>query len=363
MRVGIDYRVARTHAPGAGRYARELVRALVRLPAPPELVLFDVGRGDAAVPDDALGLRDTHAIARHVRWAVPRRVVDWAARVGWTADRWCGGVDVFHRVEPAPLAVTFARVVRGVAELPPKDDERFAAIASELRALDGVFVFSEHGARRVVDDAGVDPARVHRTPVGCDHWRRDFGPAGPPPRAPLDARPARVLVLGALREAARPRALLEALGLLHARGLATELVWAGRAGDGVLEWRAARDAAPTARHDANPGEADLRRLVAEADVVVVRPGEALTPVTALEACSLGAAVLADRLPALEEALGALAEWVEPAERDPAALADALARTIARSADEGERAARLALAERYGWRQCAIATHHAYRARN
>lgn len=362
MRVGFDYRVARTHAPGAGRYARELVRALVRLPAPPELTLFDFGRGASAVPDEALGLRDAHAVRRHLRCALPRRALPWLARVGLPADRLCGGVDVFHRVEPAPVPVRNARVVRAVAELPPKGTPSFEAVARELRGLHRVFVFSAHGADRVTRDAGVDPARVAYTPVGCEHWRRDLTPDEAPRDEPLElgatGRAARVLVLGALRRDAKPGALLDALRTLRDRGVPAALTWAGRADDGREEW--ARGAGDADRLLVDPGEPDLRRLVAEADCVVVRPGEALTPVTALEACSLGAALLADRLPALEEAVGPLAEWVDPDERGPDALADALARALARSADPAERAARVRRAEAYSWRACALATHAHYR---
>ena len=54
-RVGLDLWPATTHAPGAGRYARELVRALARLTAPPRLSLLDVGPG-ARIQASGLGL-------------------------------------------------------------------------------------------------------------------------------------------------------------------------------------------------------------------------------------------------------------------------------------------------------------------
>ena len=44
-RVGIDYLQAVSHAPGVGRYAREMVRALVRQANCPDLRLFEWGRG------------------------------------------------------------------------------------------------------------------------------------------------------------------------------------------------------------------------------------------------------------------------------------------------------------------------------
>ena len=55
-RIGLDYWPATTHAPGIGRYARELVRALVQRAEAPYLCLFDAGPGPRTVPEDALGL-------------------------------------------------------------------------------------------------------------------------------------------------------------------------------------------------------------------------------------------------------------------------------------------------------------------
>ena len=54
MRVGIDYWTAPTHAPGVGRYVRELVRALARRPDAPELALLELGPGARGVPVEAV---------------------------------------------------------------------------------------------------------------------------------------------------------------------------------------------------------------------------------------------------------------------------------------------------------------------
>jgi len=77
VRVGIDYLPAVTHAPGAGRYARELVRALLRLEDRPEIALYEVGRAERTVEERALGLpADGRGLARLVSTR-SRRLSEW----------------------------------------------------------------------------------------------------------------------------------------------------------------------------------------------------------------------------------------------------------------------------------------------
>ncbi|MCA8981494.1 MAG: glycosyltransferase [Planctomycetes bacterium] len=360
MRIGIDYRPAWAHAPGVGRYTRELVRALAKLPAPPELALFELGDPQREVDDEALGLAGSHAIAKRVRGPLPRRAVRVLGRFGLSVDRLLGGVELFQHTADR-LPVRFARQCTAVAELPPRGTPQFAAHAAWLRSLDGLLVFSAHAAQRLVDECGADPTRVHFTPVGCEHWRREL-PASALRRPTDDAAPLRVIALGALRSDARPLVLLEACERLRAGGLEVELTSVGRAGDAAEAWTRRRAASPlgeAVRWISEPRESELPGLVARADVLVQLEEEVLTPVTALEACSLGPAVVAARQPVLREALGELAEWTEPG-AGPDALADALASARPRARDEAERERRQALAERFDWRGCALATQLAWR---
>ena len=98
MRVGLDYLPAVTHAPGAGRYARELVRALVRLeePAGLDLRLLQLGGARATIGEPALGLAGARVRPRLRRLRLPRRL---AARIGLTPERLLGRLDLFHRVD------------------------------------------------------------------------------------------------------------------------------------------------------------------------------------------------------------------------------------------------------------------------
>jgi glycosyltransferase involved in cell wall biosynthesis len=362
VRIGIDYRPAWAHAPGVGRYTRELVRALIQLPAPPELALFELGDPRREVDGAALGIAGSHAIVKRLAGPVPRRALHFFGRFGLGADQLLGGVELFQQTSRDPLRVRRARQCTAVAELPAPDSAGAEAHAAWLRSLDGVLVFSAHAAERLQRDCGVDPERIHNTPVGCEHWRRDLD-ASLAATQDIEQRPARLVALGALQSTRRPLVLLEALELLRAGGLDVELTHLGRDGDAAAEWQRRRSASPArdALHwNSAPSESDLPRLVAGSDVLVHLSHEELTPVTVLEACSLGPAVVADRLPALEEALGELGGWLDPGCTDARQLADRIAAALESSRDHAAREQRRALAERYDWRSCALATQLAWR---
>lgn len=361
MRVGLDYLPAVSHAPGVGRYARELVRALVRLDEPPELALCELGRAPRAIGEPHLGLAGATRVRRRLRARVPRRWLALAHRLGGPGvDRLLGGVELFHHVLPGALPVTRARRTLALSELPPEGGAAEARLRALARELDGLVVFSADLAARAAARLELPPERVHRAPVGCEHWTRLA-----PPRARADA-PTTVLCLGALSRAHRPLAVLRAFEHVRAGGLDARLVWAGRDGDEGAAFRArlaASPAAPAVEWRRDPTEPELARLAAGCAALVHVPRAAGTPVTPLEACAGGAAVLATRLPAFEEALGAAADWVDPAlpDEDPRALGDALAATLAGAADPAGRAARRALAARFPWAGCAAAHRDAWAA--
>ena len=104
--IGLDYTAGPGHAPGVGRYVRELVRALVRLEGPP-LKLIEVGRAPVPMEGAPLGLEGL-GVVRNVqrsRWRIPRRALFAQERfgdpLGVLAARGCRLV---HRVDPALAA-------------------------------------------------------------------------------------------------------------------------------------------------------------------------------------------------------------------------------------------------------------------
>ena len=362
LKIGLDYLPAVAHAPGVGRYVRELTRALVQLPdslQPLELGLFEVGGARRCMSEASLGLADGRVPVRRVRARVPRRVLDLVHRTtGFAADTWLGGVDVFHAVLPGSPPVARARRTLAVAELPPVASRADSELARALAAADALLVFSAHYAGQLTRRYGIDPARVHQVPVGCDHWRRELrGPHVSPLRR--EARPT-VLVLGAVRPARRQLVVLRALEELASGGRELRLKLVGRRSPASYELERALANSPLRQHvrwNEELDEPTLARAVAEAALVCHLNTDEGTPITPLECLSLGTPVVASRLPALVEALGEHATWVDNALIDerPRTLADAIDTALGTGDDAQRKAQRLELADAWTWERNARAT--------
>lgn len=345
MRVGIDYWPAVTHAPGVGRYVRELVRALAQRPDLLELRLLDVGPLPRSVREPALGLEGRDI--RRLKLKAPRKLLAWSARLGLGADRWLGGCDVFHAVSPSEPVSSRALRTCAVSEWPAHASEAQAARA--LRACAAVFTFSRYAADQLCARLDLDPQRVHALPVGCEHWRRTLER-----EPPLD-QPPTVLVLGRVDERRNPLAVLRACEQLVSDGVELRLRYVGRRGDAYDALRAYATRSPISarvQFDSEPREHDMPSLVARASVLVHLSDDELTPVTPLEALATGCDVVLTRAPAFAEALGPSARWIDaPAQATPPAqLAHELAGAIAQRGDEFARRSRQALAAAYSWRR-------------
>ena len=354
--LGLDWSAAATHAPGVGRFGRELVRAFVRgAGAGVEVLLFEQGRVPR-LPRAMLGLDGPEVVRAprvHRVWRLPKRLI--APLVNTLgADRIVGGCDVFLRAQPRAPRVARARTAWAVAQWPASGD---AAAAREfqldLAANDLLFVFAACAAERLVAEFGVARERVHVLPVGADHWLRDAAVRESP------SEPRTVVVLGAVEARREPVAVLEAFERVHAQGLAQHLHFVGRRGDAAEDLARALGFS-SVRRDVTwtdePVEADLPAIVAGAAALVhVATGEA-TAVTPLEALTFGVPVVVSDLPEMRETLGAFAEYPAPStsRRRGAAVAEALERALAVSDDAHARASRRAHAASFTWRACADA---------
>ncbi len=354
MKVGLDYFPAVTHAPGIGRYARELVRAMVRLPDCPELHLLDLGRGERTIGEPALGLADAPHEPRVVRSTQSRRMFSLLRR---SADGLLGGVDLFHRTRAGWPPVARAKEILPIAEFPPDDAE----LAEAARSAAAVLVFSSNAAAEVERRYGVPADRIHRVPVGCDHWTRDLGGEMPPKKDPPQ-----ILVLGSLRERRRPGAVLRAVEELKRRRVPCQLLYVGgeRGGESEHFLRAelgesiARDLVLWNRQ---AKESDMAKILASSSLLVHLSEGEETAVTPLEAFSVGVPVVASRLPAFEEALGDLATLVDrDVEEDALALSERFEAAIASAADDAACAKRGALGAENTWEKNAAATVDVYR---
>jgi glycosyltransferase involved in cell wall biosynthesis len=354
--AGIDYWPATTHAPGAGRYVRELVRAMVRLEERPELRLLDVGPGARVLGPEALGLAGARGV-RRLKLALPRRALAAVSKVGLGAERLLGGCDLFQRVFPLDPPAGRARQVLAVLELPPEGSPEEEPWRRALECADAL-VLSEFAGREVRRRFGLELERVHLASPGCEHWARDLGS----PAARAD--PPRILVLGRTDARRRHPELLGAFEELRRRGAEARLVFAGGRGDAAAELDLAIAASPFARDVRwieRPREAELPALVARSAVLAHLSEGELSAVTPLEGFSLGLAVVASPLPALIEALGEHAIWAGTpgGAPDVEELALALERALDTAADPAAEAARRARASAFIWERSARLTLEAW----
>lgn len=350
MRLALDYWPGATHEPGVGRYVREFARALVRLDDAPTTTLFDWGPGkrlDSAETMDSLPPR-----ARLVRRKLPRSWLERLASLGLAPDRLAGGCDVLHVSSIACPRPARARSSLALSSPP--------ASPRALEGRDAVITFSAHARRELIERFGLRPERVVAVPVGCGHFSAELGARAAPRERDSTLR---VLALGRVDRTRAPLELLAACERLAASGQQVELTFLGRVGDAYDELRARSTRSPICarvRFDSTPDDTKTRRALATHDVLAQLASDDWTPVTPLEGAACGLAPVATRLPAYEEALGELAQWVEPAPQ-PAQLADALAAAFASHRDPAQVAARAALGSRFTWEHNAALTLAALRS--
>lgn len=360
MRVGLDYLPAVTHYPGVGRYARELVRAMVRIEGAPVLSLLEAGGEARAIGEPSLGLTGGVNDVRRHRWRLPRRALAAACRLsGRGVDRWMGGLDLFHRIHTHWPPISAALQLQPVGELPPEGGAEDEATGRTLAGFDHLLAMSAHGAGELARRYGIESRRIHAVPIGSDQWRRAL--PEPPPRA----GPPVVLVLGALQARRRHAAILAAFEDLVASGFDARLVFAGARGDVARDVEQRLAASPQcARAEFRPDavEAEMPLTVASASALVHLTEGEESAVTLLEAFSFGTPVVATRLGAFAEAVGDAAELVDndAATSDPAELGRAIRRAVESSRDEAACAAREAIAERHTWDANARATLDVWR---
>ena len=325
MRIVLDWHAARTHAPGSGRYLRELTRALAELAEPDiDLVRLDWGRASTAeLPAGAHGAASDLPLVRRP-W--PRRWSSWCGYLGLApADLAPGGVVHTARTDLVPGRAAGASLA--VAELPSEPRQR-EALRRRAAAADLLVVFSPLWRRRVAEELQVPAERVHAVPVGCEHWAR--GLERPPERG------SDILILGARTLDGGQLELARAVRDLRREGWRGRLVCAGRPGPADGELRAL-DARGEWLVLGTPAECELPALVGGAGVLVHLAADPGTPVTPLEGLALGTPVLCRRSAVLEEALGASAGWCDEADlQDPRRLAQQLLRTLGRVAGAAER---------------------------
>ena len=234
-----------------------------------------------------------------------------------------------------------------LTELPAIDSVAEQTMKRAMDKIGDVLVMSASGARAVERRLGLAPERIHRVPVGCDHWRRDLD--GLPERSGVPT----VLVLGALRPDRGHAAILAAVHRLRRRGREVRLSFLGRRGSSAAELEQQLAGEDAFEWIESPPEVELPRRVASCSVLVHLAREELTAVTPLEAFSLGLAVVASPLEAFREALEEEAVWCEDSGTD--VLAEAIERALSTAEDEAATRRRVEIAARPPWSEHARAT--------
>jgi glycosyltransferase involved in cell wall biosynthesis len=367
MRVGIDYRPALVNREGIGRYARELVRALIGHNFGANLGLFGYTLAAPRVSRAELGLADAAGRPELLRLRWPSRALPWLlARLGKGVDDLVGGCQVYHHTQYSRLHVRRALEVATLhdclylkdADYVARDAaERMSVAARELaQRARRILVPSEFVGAEVVLHFGVWPAQVSLTPLGCDHIARAMPAQGfPRPRKPY------VLTVARVDNRKNHVRMLAAFERLVREGFPHRWVVAGPPGHGVEHFQRALARSSVAsrvewRRDVD--EAELPRLYAQADLFLfasLGEGFGLPP---LEAMAAGTPVVTSALTALPEVCGDAAWYVEPT--DPERIFEAARRLLAEPHLRAEFVAKGRVqARKFTWRETARSTLIAY----
>jgi alpha-1,3-rhamnosyl/mannosyltransferase len=364
MRVALDYRPALTNREGIGRYARELVRALLELGHGPELGLFGWTLAPARASRAELGLAGGGASYSRLRFP-SRWFPRFAALTGRGAEDFCGGAELWHHTQPSLLPVRKAREVSTIFDCiytRPNgflSDEAAASMTASARQQIArsrlVLVPSAFVKDELVRVFDLDPDRAVVTLLGCDHALRDE------PLQPIPRREPLLLTVSRVDRRKNHVRMLQAFEIVVRERPEVRWVVGGPDGHGAHDFAAALANSPARANVLRMpfvAEWKLPLLHALASVfwfTSLDEGFGLPP---LEAMARGLPTISSTRASLPEVLGQGALLVDPED------VEALAReTLALLADRGradELAARgKARAAQLTWQACAAQTWEAY----
>ncbi|HCU36457.1 MAG TPA: glycosyltransferase family 1 protein [Armatimonadetes bacterium] len=366
MRVGIDGRVLLGRKTGDRTYARGLVRGLLRLPTPPEVVvMLDRDPGEALQGELAgaeCAIRERPGGYLWTLMALPRLAAETR-------------VDLLHVqymtpfAAPCPLITTIHDISFRLHPewFPPRHRLVMNTfIPGSVRRAHAVLTPSAATAADIRRAYGCPPSKLHVTPYAApsEFSRPPHDDAVRDCLRRLAITLPYMLYVGNLQPRKNVARLLRAFARARTEtGFAHRLVVVGQAGwrceDEMRELRSA-EAAGHALRVGYVDDSDLPALYAAADAFLFPTLMEGFGLPVLEAMAMGTPVLASNTSSLPEVAGDAALLVDPT--DEGAIATGIA---ALAADGGLRArlrdAGLARAAQFSWRRTAELTRAVYQS--
>jgi alpha-1,3-rhamnosyl/mannosyltransferase len=352
---------------GVGTYIDGLVRGIEEIDAAGEFVVFSWGGGEgAAAPDHA----------------VERRMLDWPRRptaLSWTLlgaprVRDVGGrIDLLHVLVPTVPVPSSAPLVATIHDLMPLKHPRLFRLRQRVlfgetvrriaRSARWIITISEATRRDVVERLAFPAERVAVVYPGMpSHFSKADEESQRAVRTELGVGDSPlVLFVGEIAERKNVKLLVEAFARVVPAVPDARLVLAGSPGLGSQEVAAAIDRlaiSSAVRCLGHAPQSVVEALVAAADVLVLPSVDEGFGFPALEAMSVGTAVVASDAGSLPEVVGGAGLLV------PVNDVEALAETLTRVLERPELRVELARRGRqragvYTWRAAAARTIEVY----
>ncbi|MBI3048984.1 MAG: glycosyltransferase family 4 protein [Acidobacteria bacterium] len=363
LRVGIDGRAFASPAPGIRRYVAGLVRGLLALGEPIDVVALG-GRDSSALPPGTGHVDEPPHPPTNLGWtlvgiprAARRAAVDVIHAPAYTAPFW----------SPVPTVLTIHDVSY---ELHPqwypyrRDWMRRTFYRRSAHAASHILTVSAFSASEISAAYHIPRERITVAPLGVDETFRPDEP-GPPGEIPAGVMAPFLLHVGDLHERRNLPMLVEAVLAARRRSearpaISLVLVGTDRGAGGALRALAAQAGAPEAVVPlASVGDRQLRALYRHATALVYPSLYEGFGLPLLEAMASGTPVVASRAASIPEVVGDGGLLLDPVERD------AWTRAIVDIVNDGARRVRmreagLRRAAQFTWARTARMTLDVYR---
>lgn len=360
VRILVDLSAGVNQGAGIGRYARNVVPAMMRVWTDPQLTLWYAQEPNASAPflNVAVAQFDSSRI-RAKRSPLDRRRMDqlwFRARAPFPVELLTGRHDLIYSPDfTAPPSWRCPRVMTIhdlafliVPERAPRGlrDYLSAVVPRQVEGAGLMAAVSETTKLDLVERLRVAPERIRVVPNGVDRRFLDGTPLSADERASLGLPDSYLLTVGTIEPRKNHLSLLDAIALLPPD--APPLVIAGREG-----W-SAREIVARARAMVKTGRVILLDYVPERLLPGLYAGAAAVAYVSwyegfglpvLEGLAAGCPVIASDVPAHREVARGEAHFVSPA--DPAEIAEALKRALGQT-DPDAQARRRARAALYDW---------------